>query len=81
MGRGERFGLAPLRDGRMYAFAVANVPQRARSGAGELSELRRRFGGWHEPIPEILSAADEASILRNDVEEIPPLDGHGPPQP
>lgn len=72
-GRGERFGLAPLADGRVYAFATANRPAGERHPGGELVELRRRFGTWHDPIPAVLDAASEQAVLRNDVADLPPL--------
>jgi 2-polyprenyl-6-methoxyphenol hydroxylase-like FAD-dependent oxidoreductase len=33
-GRGERFGYAPLPDGRVYCYATANAPEGAKDGAG-----------------------------------------------
>ncbi|GAA3161247.1 MULTISPECIES: FAD-dependent monooxygenase [Streptomyces] len=74
-GRGERVGIAPLADGRAYLFCVANAPEGQRSPGGELAEIRRRFGRWHEPIPDLLAAADETAVLRHDIYELPPLDG------
>lgn len=50
-GSGERFGYARLPDGRVYCFAVANAPEGA-TGDG-LAGLRRRFSGWHSPIPAL----------------------------
>ena len=70
-GRGERFGYAPLADGRIYCYATANAPEGA-SGGG-LAGLRRRFGGWHHPIPALLDAADPAAVLHHDLYELPPL--------
>jgi 2-polyprenyl-6-methoxyphenol hydroxylase-like FAD-dependent oxidoreductase len=70
-GRGERFGYAPLPDGRVYAFASVNAPEGAR--AEGLAGLRRRFGGWHEPIPSLLDAVDEAAVRHDDLYELPPL--------
>lgn len=74
LGRGQRFGIAPLRDGRVYMFGTANLAAGQRDPGGELDELRRRFGSWHDPIPALLAAADPASILRHDIYELPPLD-------
>lgn len=70
-GRGERFGYASLGDGRAYCFAVTNTPLGARSGG--LGELRRRFGGWAEPIPRLLDATDPGAVLYHDLYEAPRL--------
>lgn len=70
-GGGERFGIAPLRDGRVYFYAAAGRPAGANSPDGELTELRRRFGAWHDPIPALLDATDPATLLRHDIYELP----------
>jgi 2-polyprenyl-6-methoxyphenol hydroxylase-like FAD-dependent oxidoreductase len=36
-------------------------------------ELRRRFGSWHAPIDGIVHTLADADVLRNDIEELPPL--------
>src|SRR5689334_24100308 len=71
-GRGERFGYAPLPDGRIYVYATANAQEGASDGG--LPELRRRFGGWHHPIPALLEAADAGSVLHHDLYELPQLE-------
>ncbi|MGI5220441.1 FAD-dependent oxidoreductase [Nocardia sp. CA-290969] len=73
IGRGERFGIAPLRDGRVYFYGAADQPAGASSPDGELAELRRRFGTWHDPIPGLLAATDPATLLRHDIYELPRL--------
>ncbi|MRH89961.1 NAD(P)-binding protein [Nocardia sp. SYP-A9097] len=70
-GRGERFGYAALKDGRVYCFATANTP--AGTPSTGLPELRQRFGTWHQPIPALLAAADETAVLHNDIYELPAL--------
>ncbi len=70
-GAGERFGYAPLSDGRVYCYAAANAPEGASDGG--LAGLRRRFGGWHDPIPALLDAADPGAVLHHDLYELPPL--------
>lgn len=72
-GRGERVGIAPLADGRTYLFCVANAPEGRRRPGNELAELYRRFGRWHDPIPPLLTAADEQAVIRHDVRALPPL--------
>ncbi|MCM6773267.1 FAD-dependent monooxygenase [Nocardia sp. CDC159] len=72
-GRGERFGIAPLIDGRLYLFAAANAPAGGRAAGGEFEELRRRFGSWHDPVPRLLDAVDPDSVLRHDIYDLPDL--------
>ena len=70
-GKGARFGLIPLVDGRLYWFAVWNAPE------GEMltpNERRERalsiFHGWHAPIEDVIRATDPAAILHDDVREL-----------
>ncbi len=70
-GAGERFGFVPLPDGRIYCFATANAA--AGEDGGGLAGLRRRFGGWHDPIPALLAAASPDAVLHDDLYELPPL--------
>ncbi|MEV4949607.1 FAD-dependent oxidoreductase [Streptomyces sp. NPDC053755] len=71
-GRGERFGVTPLCDGRFYLYATAVVPAGVRS-ADARGELRRRFGSWHDPIPALLDRVDRLApedVLRHDLHEL-----------
>ncbi|MET3984334.1 FAD-dependent monooxygenase [Streptomyces sp. PvR034] len=71
-GRGERFGLTPLSDGRLYLYATAPAPAGTRS-ADPRAELRRRFGTWHDPIPALLDRIDRldpADVLQNDLYDL-----------
>ncbi|MEU8435634.1 FAD-dependent monooxygenase [Streptomyces sp. NPDC029216] len=71
-GRGARFGVTPLSDGRFYLYATAVLPAGARSGDPR-AELRRRFGSWHDPIPALLDRVgrlDPAEVLRNDLYDL-----------
>lgn len=74
MGRGARFGMAPLPDERVYWYATENRP----AGAGTPPEgykahLLKLFKGWHEPIEEIIEATDESVILLHDLYDLPTL--------
>ncbi|MFF5084621.1 FAD-dependent monooxygenase [Actinoplanes sp. NPDC000266] len=69
LGRGERFGLAPLPDGRVYWFGVVSLPART-PFPDDHAELRRRFGGWHAPIGDVLAATDPAAIVRTDIHDL-----------
>ncbi|MEU3166924.1 FAD-dependent oxidoreductase [Streptosporangium sp. NPDC006930] len=65
-GRGRVFGVMPLAGGASYCYATDAVP--AGGGGGDrLAELRRLFGDWHSPIPELLAAASPEKVLRNDI--------------
>ncbi|MFE9483764.1 FAD-dependent oxidoreductase [Streptomyces spororaveus] len=71
-GRGRRFGVTPLVDGRYYLYATAVVPPDTRF-ADPRTELRQRFGAWHEPIPALLERVgrlDPADVLRNDLYDL-----------
>ena len=70
-GSGARFGYAPLPDGRVYCFAVANARE-GDPGQG-LAGLRTRFRDWHSPIPALLDAAAQDAVLHDDLYELPPL--------
>jgi len=67
-GRGRRFGIVPIENGRVYWFATLNAPA---GGRDEPGTVRRRledlFAGWHPPIAEMLAATPERAILRNDM--------------
>jgi hypothetical protein len=53
-GPGTEFGVMPIIDGRTYWYAAANAAEGQRN-PGELGELSRRFGSWHDPIPAVLA--------------------------
>ncbi|WP_327308316.1 FAD-dependent oxidoreductase [Streptomyces sp. NBC_01298] len=68
-GRGERFGVAPLADGRVYLYATAVVPEGYRP-ADVRAELLRRYGGWHDPLPALLARIDPAAVLQHDLYDL-----------
>ncbi|MFF5703738.1 FAD-dependent monooxygenase [Streptomyces sp. NPDC012794] len=71
-GRGKRFGVTPLADGRYYLYATARVPAGTRS-ADPRAELRRRFGSWHDPIPALLERVARLGpdeVLQNDLYDL-----------
>ena len=73
-GAGRRFGLVPLTNGRVYWFATLNAPEGGHDAPGESKrQLLELFSTWHDPIPATIAAADEASILRNDISDRPTL--------
>ncbi|MFE2600476.1 FAD-dependent monooxygenase [Streptomyces sp. NPDC059396] len=76
-GRGRLWGTQPLKDGRVYAYAMALAPADAHAPDDEQAELLRLFGDWHDPVPRIIRAAEPGRILRHDVHEMSvPLPAH-----
>jgi 2-polyprenyl-6-methoxyphenol hydroxylase-like FAD-dependent oxidoreductase len=65
-GRGKRFGVAPLGDGQVYWFACAAGPEGSFREDG-LDDVSTRFRSWHEPIPQLLTATDPATLIRSDI--------------
>jgi 2-polyprenyl-6-methoxyphenol hydroxylase-like FAD-dependent oxidoreductase len=70
-GRGERVGIFPFGDGTFYVYMCVTVPPEHRFG-DELGELKRRFGGWHAPIPALIDSVAAADVLRHDIYRLPP---------
>jgi len=65
-GRGTVFGTFPLADGRVYCYASAPAPPGVRHD-DETAELKRRFGGWHDPIPGLIGSISPDRVLHDDV--------------
>ncbi|GHI01916.1 FAD-dependent oxidoreductase [Streptomyces cellostaticus] len=68
-GRGAEFGHIAFADGRAEWHAVLNAPPGVRH-ADPLGVLRRRFGGWHDPIPALLAATGPEAVLHHDIHEL-----------
>ncbi|MFE4258594.1 FAD-dependent monooxygenase [Streptomyces sp. NPDC056883] len=68
-GRGERFGVVPLADGRVYVYATAVVPEGHRP-VDVRAELLRRYGTWHDPIPALLDRIDPEAVLQHDLYDL-----------
>lgn len=71
-GRGARFGIIPLSEGRIYWFATANRPA-STPPADHHAQLQALFGNWHAPIPALIDATPDTALLYNDIEDIEPL--------
>ncbi|MPY62292.1 FAD-dependent monooxygenase [Streptomyces spongiae] len=69
-GRGRIWGTHPLKDGRVYAYAAAMTPAQGHAPDDERAELVRRFGTWHDPVPQVIEAARPEDVLRHDVHHI-----------
>jgi 2-polyprenyl-6-methoxyphenol hydroxylase-like FAD-dependent oxidoreductase len=69
-GRGSRFGILDIGQGRFTWYATANIPKPAAPGQST-RELLRRFDGWHEPIPALIESTE--LLLENGAYDLPPL--------
>ncbi|NSC20759.1 FAD-dependent oxidoreductase [Streptomyces albus subsp. chlorinus] len=69
LGPGVEFGHLALADGRAEWHAVLAGPPRVRH-VDTLGEMRRRFGGWHDPIPRLLEATRPEDVLHHDITEL-----------
>jgi 2-polyprenyl-6-methoxyphenol hydroxylase-like FAD-dependent oxidoreductase len=67
-GRGMEFGRMPLTGDRVYWYAVTNAAPGMRH-RDDHAEVVRRFGTWHDPIPELLRATPPDTVLYHDVFE------------
>ena len=78
LGRGQRFGLAPIAGDRVYWYAADNVGEGERDASErEKARLTEMFSRWHAPIPALIEATPAAAILRNDIYDRDPVDRWG----
>ncbi|MGW3210187.1 FAD-dependent monooxygenase [Streptomyces sp. NPDC001135] len=68
-GGGAEFGHIAFADGLAEWHAVLTTPAGVRH-ADPLGMLRRRFGGWHDPIPALLDATRPEDVLHHDIHEL-----------
>ncbi|HEY2940540.1 MAG TPA: FAD-dependent monooxygenase [Gaiellaceae bacterium] len=62
-GRGVRFGLIPIGNGRLYWFVSESRPEpEAPVVPGRKKELARLVRGWHEPIEAAVASTSEDAI-------------------
>jgi 2-polyprenyl-6-methoxyphenol hydroxylase-like FAD-dependent oxidoreductase len=72
-GKGQRFGIAPINEKRVYWFAAMNVPQGEKDDPAKRREfLLDKYKDWAFGIPEMIAATSN-SILRNDLVDRVPL--------
>jgi FAD-dependent urate hydroxylase len=73
-GTGQRFGIAPINEKRVYWFAAMNAPQGEKDNSDDRREfLSKRYKDWAFGIPEMIAATKTDRILRNDLIDRQPL--------
>jgi 2-polyprenyl-6-methoxyphenol hydroxylase-like FAD-dependent oxidoreductase len=66
-GRAARFGIAVIgAAGDVYWFACETMAQGATPNH-DLAEVAGRFGRWHPPIPQLMTATPPETLLRHEV--------------
>ena len=68
-GRRLRFGMAPLKDGRVYWFAVASMPA-GTVLTDEHDTVKQLFATWHAPISRVIAATDPQAVFRLDIHDL-----------
>lgn len=73
-GRGRRFGMAALKDQRVYWFAClsATRPRDAALAKVRLSGLLEIFSGFHPTVQELLRATSDDDVIWTDIFDVPP---------
>ena len=62
-GRGQRFGIGPVGNGRVGWWATANAAKEQHSARDMQSQLLRLFKGWHKPAVHLIEATPSDHIL------------------
>ncbi|WP_406009145.1 FAD-dependent monooxygenase [Streptomyces sp. NBC_00637] len=68
-GPGAEFGHLRFVDGRAEWHAVLTAPRGVRH-PDPLAAMRRRFRGWHDPVPALLDATRPQDVLHHDIHEL-----------
>ena len=69
-GKGERFGIMPIGDGKVCWYAARNQPDTA--SPQSKAQLLEHFRRWHPPIAEVIAATPESAIVRTPALDRPP---------
>ncbi|RDG37411.1 FAD-dependent monooxygenase [Streptomyces corynorhini] len=80
-GRGQRFGLHDIGQGRAYWWGTRNMSaDSARAWKGEGDDIARAFDGWAEVVGEVIRATPEEAIHAVPAQDRPFLErwGEGP---
>ncbi len=73
-GKGRRFGVVPLTNNRIYWFATLNAKQNdAAMRNARVNDLKKFFGDFHFPIPEVLARTTEEQMIWGDIIDIQPI--------
>jgi 2-polyprenyl-6-methoxyphenol hydroxylase-like FAD-dependent oxidoreductase len=69
-GRGRRFGVLPMGQGRVCWYATRNMPAGQPDGPeGRKQEIHDLFSDWHRPIPQLIESTEPGDIIKNDARD------------
>jgi 2-polyprenyl-6-methoxyphenol hydroxylase-like FAD-dependent oxidoreductase len=73
-GIGKRFGILDIGQGRFTWYATSNVPSNHQdANGGRQREIQQAFGGWHDPIADLIETTADEAILKNGAYDNVPL--------
>lgn len=73
-GKGQRFGIVPIKDGVYGWWATCNEAyMQDDSPEGTKEKLNRLFGDWHAPVPDLINQTEQ--ILKNSLTDRKPHKG------
>ena len=70
-GKGERFGIMPIGEGKVCWYATRNQPDT--EPPQSKADILEHFRGWHPPIAEVIAATPESAIVRTPALDRPPI--------
>ena len=74
LGSGKAFGFVMIGKGRMYWYVASKAAEgQSDAPVGRKQELQEIFQDWSTPIPELIAATDETSILKTDLYDRVPI--------
>nr|WP_302180056.1 FAD-dependent monooxygenase [Chryseosolibacter indicus] len=73
-GRGCRFGIAPLRNNKLYWFACINAKKNdPLMRAMHIPDLLTFFSNFHSPVTDIIKHTQSSQLIWNDIIDIKPI--------
>lgn len=74
-GAGQRFGLGPIGSGKFGWWTSSNALIPATDPLTMRDRLLKLFTGWYRPVIEMIEATPLNSLIRNSVQDRPPVRG------
>ncbi|NUP22684.1 MAG: 2-polyprenyl-6-methoxyphenol hydroxylase [Streptomyces sp.] len=73
LGPGGYFLIHPIARGRAYWAYVTTADMPDIRYPQEKTQVARRVGAWHQPIPELIEATPDEAIIHIDIRDLDPL--------